>query len=40
MTAPSPHKSRAKDIGSPAVMLSLVNAAVVRGLTLWPLIRG
>ena len=31
---------RAKDLGSAAVMLSLVNAAVVWGLTLWPLIRG
>ncbi|MBZ0133210.1 MAG: diacylglycerol kinase [Rhodocyclaceae bacterium] len=31
---------RAKDLGSAAVMLSLMNAAVVWGLTLWPLIRG
>lgn len=31
---------RAKDFGSAAVMLSLLNAAVVWGLTLYPLIRG
>jgi diacylglycerol kinase (ATP) len=31
---------RAKDLGSAAVMLSLVNAAVVWGLTLWPLLKG
>ena len=31
---------RAKDLGSAAVMLSLMNAAVVWGLTLWPLIKG
>ena len=31
---------RAKDLGSAAVMLALVNAAVVWGLTLWPLLKG
>jgi diacylglycerol kinase (ATP) len=42
LASPAYHElaKRAKDLGSAAVMLALVNAAVVWGLTLWPLLKG